>query len=217
MQVRRIAAAVILSLPIAATATAEERRELGAHEHGHGSFNVAIDGGTVGLELRVPGADIVGFEHEAKSAKDKAALKAAIEKLKAPLTLFKFPAAAGCKVTKATAEFELDNGHEGHDHHKDEHHHGHAKHKKEKHSGHGHGHDHDKHAHSKEAAAGHAEFHSEYQLNCSAPENLTTVEFAYFGAFKNAQELDVNVATSKGQSKYEVTRDKPTLDLGGII
>jgi len=48
-------------------AFAEETRELGAHEHGVGAMNIAIEAGTVAMELRAPGADIVGFEYQAKS------------------------------------------------------------------------------------------------------------------------------------------------------
>lgn len=214
-----------LLIPLAA-ASAEERRELDAHEHGHGSFNMAVEGKTVAVELRVPGADIVGFEYEAKSAKDKAALKTAKESLSAPLALFKMPAAAGCKVSSAKAEFVLDDDRDDHGDHKehaehkgekhsDDHHDHdkHAEHKREKHADHHD--DHDKHAEAKKAE--HAEFHADYQLTCAAPEKLTSIDFAYFSKFKNAEELEVKVVTAKGQSQYEVTRAKPKLDLGGTI
>ncbi len=45
----------------------------------------------------------------------------------------------------------------------------------------------------------------------------TTINFDYFALFAGAHDLTVNVVTAKGQSKYEVSRDKPTLDLGGIM
>ncbi len=213
MLIRKIAIAGTLLVPIASVAVAEERRELGAHEHGHGTLNVAMDGDVVGIELRVPGTDIVGFEHEAKSDKDKAALKTAIDKLDVPLALFQLPAAAGCKVTSSKTEYNLDHDHENREDHKEEHNKEHADHDGGKHADE----HHDEHAESKEAEAEHAEFHAVYQLTCTAPGKLTSIEFSYFGTFKNAEELEVNVATSKGQSQYEVTRDKPTLDLGGII
>ena len=49
------------------------------------------------------------------------------------------------------------------------------------------------------------------------PAELTTITFDYFTLFAGAHDLTVNVVTAKGQSKYEVSRDKPTLDLGGIM
>lgn len=185
---------------------------MGAHEHGHGNLNIAMEGDIVGLELRVPGADIVGFEHEANSAEDKAALKEATQKLVAPLSLFKPPAAAGCKVTSAKADFVQEEHHEHHEGEKEEDHKEHAEHGEDHDDDH-----HEEHAKSEEAEAEHAEFHAEYQLTCSAPEKLTTIDFAYFKTFKNTEELEVNIVTAKGQSQYEVTRDKPTLDLGGVI
>ena len=67
-----------------------ETRELDAHEHGHGAFNIAFEGDKVLMELEAPGADIVGFEHAATSAEDRAAVDAAIADLAKPLQLFAF-------------------------------------------------------------------------------------------------------------------------------
>ena len=50
---------------IAFSAAGEEHRQLGAHVHGHGRLNIAIEDKTVSIELEARGADIVGFEHEA--------------------------------------------------------------------------------------------------------------------------------------------------------
>ena len=56
----------LMCLPFTMSAVAEEKhRQLGAHEHGHGNFNIAIEGKSVSMELEAPGADIVGFEHKA--------------------------------------------------------------------------------------------------------------------------------------------------------
>ena len=52
-----------------------KHREAGAHAHGHGKVNIAIEGQRLSIELEAPGADIVGFEHEAKTAAEKAAVK----------------------------------------------------------------------------------------------------------------------------------------------
>ena len=56
-----------------------------------------------------------------------------------------------------------------------------------------------------------------YALDCANPSELTTITFDYFTLFAGAHDLTVNVVTAKGQSKYEVSRSKPTLDLGGIM
>ena len=214
---KRIVLAALLGLGATTAYAGGEKREMGAHEHGHGKLGIAIEGKKVSMELIVPGADIVGFEHEAKSKKDKAAVAAAEKKLAAVLKVFTPPAGAGCKVTKAKVEFEVEGDH-------DDHAHSHGKKTKKKHDHgdkHSHGHDHGhkkksakKHDHDEET---HAEFHANYILNCASPAKFTSLKFNYFGMFKGAEELDVQVVAPKGQTKYEVSRKKTTISLSGLM
>ena len=176
-------------------AGAEERRELGAHEHGHSTLSIAIEGSSVAMELIAPGADIVGFEHEAESVQDKAALEAAQAKLADPLSLFAMPAEAQCTVQTATVAIEGEERHEE---------------EADRDEG-------DEHEAEAEHAAEHNEFHGEYQLACAEPDELGTIRFGYFEAFPNAMEVEVNVITEKGQSSFEVERDAPILALGGLV
>jgi hypothetical protein len=97
-----VGSAASVSLPALA------HREAGAHEHGRGTLNIAVEGSKVTMELEVPGFDIVGFEHVAKSRRDKQAVEKAKAQLQAPLALFKLPAAADCRVTEAKVEFGAD-------------------------------------------------------------------------------------------------------------
>lgn len=181
---------------IACSAGAEERRELGAHEHGHSILNIAIEGGTVAMELIAPGVDIVGFEHAAESAEDEAALEAAGAKLADPLKLFEMPAEGGCTVETAAVEIE-EEAHHAEEH--DEAHHDEAE------------------EHGDEHEVEHNEFHVEYRLACTQPDALGTIRFGYFEAFPNAMEVEVNVITEKGQSSFEVQRGTPTLNLVGLV
>jgi Protein of unknown function (DUF2796) len=176
-------------------AAAQERRELGAHEHGRGALNIAIEGNKVTMELEVPGMDIVGFEHAAKTRRDTAALEKAKGQLAAPLALFKLPAAAGCRVTDSKVAVEKGE----HDHDGKE---AAAK-----------GTEDDKEA----KGEGHSEFHAEYTLECASAHNITAIEFGYFRAFAGAEKLDVNVITANGQSKLEATRAKPSISLAGMM
>ena len=63
----------------------------------------------------------------------------------------------------------------------------------------------------------HSQFHAQYTLECKTPANITAIEFDYFRAFAGAQKLEVNLITPKGQTKFEVTRAKPRLDLAGMM
>jgi hypothetical protein len=188
-----LVATSLLAIP----AFAEDgHRELGPHVHGHGTLNIAIEGKRVSMELEVPGMDIVGFEHAPSTDDQKAAVEKAKARLEKPLGMFSLPAAAGCIVAEAKVALEAEHGDHGDDHKHDE--------KGDD------DHDHD-------AAGGHNQFEASYALDCTNPSELTTITFDYFALFAGAHDLTVNVVTAKGQSKYEVSRSKPTLDLGGIM
>jgi len=183
-----------------------EARQLGAHEHGVGSLNIALEGATLMMELEAPGADIVGFEHAAESEADKAAMQAAMDQLGAPTDLFVLPAAAGCTVAEAEVEVLGAGAHgmeEAHGH-GDEHGHEEAQAEAE----HGHAHD---------DGESHSEFHATYRMDCAEPGMIDRIEFAYFDAFPNAQELEVQLVTDAGATGAEVTREAPRLDLAGAM
>ena len=100
-------------LPLAAAHAVDEHDHdhehgsLGAHEHGVGRLNAALDGQTLELELESPAMNLVGFEHAATSDADKAKVAAARAQLEKPLALFSLPAAAGCKLVSQELESPL--------------------------------------------------------------------------------------------------------------
>ena len=178
-----------------AGAAAEQQRQSAAHEHGRSTLNIAIEGARISLELEAPGADIVGFEHRAKTARQQAAVEKAKKQLLAPQALFKFHGAAGCAVVAASVDIE--GGEHGHDQPRDK-----------------------ATAQKKADAAderGHSHFRGQYAFTCTAPAGVTVLEFGYFQAFAGAQKLEVNVITPKGQTRFDVTRAKPRIDLAGTM
>ncbi|MGI1663618.1 DUF2796 domain-containing protein [Palleronia sp. KMU-117] len=190
----------LLTLSAASASGADERRALDAHVHGEGTLDIAIDGGTVTLILAAPGADIVGFEHRAATAEDRAAIEAAIADLARPLDLFVLPDAAGCTVTMA--EVSLQGGDEADDGH-----------------GHGndHGHDHGDEHGDDHGAGDHTEFHADYTLTCAAPEALDRIDFRYFDRFAGAQRLAVQIVGAGPAQAVTVGRDAPEIDLGALF
>jgi len=195
---KRLIAVTFISMSFATGAiAADKHEEIGAHEHGHGSFNMAIDGNKVSMELEAPGADIVGFEYKAKTKAQKAKVKQATDDLKKIANVVGLPAAAGCAVKKASVELHIEGGDDHHDHKK-----------KKKHS-------HDDHA---KKASTHSEFHAEYELTCKSPGKLVEITFPYFKKFNGAEELEVKVVGGKGQKQYEVERGgSAKISLGGLI
>jgi hypothetical protein len=194
---RALSAAVATVLPLALAAPAlahgshshgtKEARQVGAHEHGVSTLNIAFDGNVMMMELEAPGADIVGFEYEAETDEDKAKIIAAVAVLEDPAALFVLPAAAGC--TLASAEAHLAGEHDDH--------------------GHSHG-----HAHGDET---HSAFHAEYSFTCADPAAVTSIGFGYFDAFPNAEEVEVQIVGPNGAQAFEVKRAAPTLALDGLM
>jgi len=193
--IRAIAVTATILALSAAHAAAEPVRQLGPHQHGHGTLNLAIEGQTAQMELEVPGADIVGFEYEAETAEDQAKVKAAEEKLAQPLALFVLPSDAGCKVTSAKVVIarESETGHDAHEH------------------------EDDTHAEADGHEAEHSEFHAEYALSCSDVAAITTISFPYFNAFPNSEELAVTLITEKSQKAFEVNREHALIDIRGMM
>lgn len=208
--IRMIAVAATILVLASAQGAAETERQLGPHQHGHGSLNLAVEGQTVQMELEVPGVDIVGFEHKAKTAEDRAKMEAAAKTLAQPLALFILPGEAGCKVTAAKVSIvgatepdddthELDH----HDHTEVEAHEA-DEHQAEEHE-------------ADEHQAEHSEFHAEYALSCSNVAAITAISFPYFEVFPNSAELAVTLITEKGQKAFEVNREHALIDIRGIM
>ena len=172
---------------LAIAASAQEHRQLGAHVHGHGRLNIAVEDKIMSMELEVPAADIVGFEHEPETPEQKAALEQAKAKLAAGLSLFTPASAAGCAQTSAKVMTEADHDEEE---------------------------THDSH-HVHEAEHHHSEFHADYAFECASPSQITSMTFDYFEVFPNAEALNVSLISAKGQASYEVARGRPNLDLAG--
>lgn len=190
----------------AAPLLAQETRELGAHVHGTSQVQIAVENNTVDIALQAPGMDIVGFEYEATTDADKAAVTAAIAALMQADLVITLDPAAGCTVQSTEAALHgADDAHSDHDHdhdHDDSH-------------DHDHDHDHDDshdHDHAKEES-GHSEFEAQYQFTCMSTAALGDISFPFFQTFPNATEIKVEYIADVGAGVADVTRDAPDLTL----
>ena len=158
-----------------------EHGSLGAHEHGVGRLNAALDGQTLELEFESPAMNLVGFEHVATTDADKAKVAAVRAQLEKPLVLFNLPTAAGCVIAKQELESPLfgdkPDADDDHDHDaKDEHHHDHS------------------------------DIHAHYQFSCSSPGALKTLDLAnIFNTFPATRKIQVQLISPSGQQGVEVT------------
>lgn len=167
-----------------------EHGSLGAHEHGVGRLDVALVGGTLEFELDSPAMNLVGFEHLATSAEDKAKVAAAKDVLLKPHALFSIPEAAECNVVAQKLESPLFGD------------------KPEADADHDHDHDakddHDEHEHS--------EIHGTYKFTCKVPAVLKTLDLStIFKSFPGTEKLQVQLISPKGQSGAEVRPSNPSL------
>lgn len=153
----------------------EEKRHAEAHEHGAAKLAMALDGGELFVEFTSPGVNIVGFEHEAKSADEKAAVEAAIEKLGSGDDLFSF-AGGGCALGSADV---LAEGLLAEDHHDDDHDH--------------------------EGEEAHAEFEVTYTFNCETPDQIAGVSTSLFETWPGIEEVETVFLSDDHQISVELT------------
>ena len=189
--------AALASVP----AVAQDTREMDAHVHGVSTLEIAVDGTMVEMNLTSPGMDIVGFEYEATSAEDYAAIGAAVGQLSRPTEILSVPDAAGCALTEVLSHIHTGDDDHGHDDHAEG----------EDHAEDG---DHDDHAEEADAQAdagedeggeSHTEFHARYVWHCDAPDALTSVTLTFFDVYPNAEEIEAQYVTGTGQGSAELT------------
>ena len=178
---------ILVTCSLGASAAAQS-----THVHGQGQVGMAIDQNLISMTLESPGADIVGFEHEARTAEEKTIVIEALKQLSDPMFIIQLPESASCKVIQASSEVTSENGDEGHaDHEEHEEHADHEKHENE----------------------AHGSFIAEYQLECATIAAIDSIKFVYFDHFRNAQSLIVVLIDKNGQHRHEISRDNPILYL----
>ena len=177
-----------------ALADEAERREVGAHEHGHSVLNIAIEGDRIEMELMAPGIDIVGFEHAAETDEHKAAVTEAEAILSDPLALFVLPDDAGCATETAAVELQAEQ--EG------------------------------EHGRSSMLKRSTPSRRARRRTPSSTPNMRSPATCRTISArssssssshFPGAEEIEVTVITEDGQTRYEVERAAPRIDLKGLI
>ena len=178
---------------------AEETRQVDKHEHGVGELNIAIQSNTMVLEFMIPGADIVGFEYEAKSEQDKATVNAALTKFEDYNNIFIIPINSKCLLVSSKININQEDDHDDHDDHEEQ-------------DGQD---DHDDHDEHQEEA--HNEFYAKYTFECGDIKSLDLLEFPYFETFSNSGELEVQFVSEIGSTSFEVEADSPIINIEGKI
>ena len=185
-------------LPLAAAHAHEdhdhEHGSLGAHEHGVARLNAVLDGQALELELDSPAMNLVGFEHAATSAADKAKVAAARKQLENPQALFNLPKAAGCKVSSQELNSPLFGDKPEAEHDDDDH-------ATDGKGAAAHEHHHD-----------HSEIHAHYQFTCATPTALGNLDLSQvFKTFPATTKIQVQLIGPSGQQGVDATATAATL------
>ena len=188
---------------LACTAWAEqhgEHREQSAHEHGHGTLDIVVEGEELVMELRIPGVNVVGFEHAPRDDAEREAARRALMPFGDAASLFVLPGEAECEVEETQADIlgmTHEDDHEDHGHEED----GHGEHEEHE------GHDPDS------VSEAHSELRAIYRFHCHEPGRLAEVEVRVFEHLHDAEKIDVRVVTPAAQLATELHADSTLVEL----
>ncbi|MFZ4404633.1 MAG: ZrgA family zinc uptake protein [Pseudobdellovibrionaceae bacterium] len=161
-----------------------EHRHHEAHVHGGATLSIAFDQLKGKVEFKAASEGVLGFEHEAKSEKDKKKLNDTIAKFETSIgSMVKFDESAGCtfvkeKIEMAAKKEENDAEEKEHKEHKGE----------------------------------HSDFIANFSVDCKKDIKSTKVTFD-FSQFKGLKDLDVTLLVGDLQKSVEIKRKPVTIEL----
>ena len=222
-------------------ASEDGHREHGPHEHGHGTLDVVVEGEDLAIELRMPGVNVVGFEHAPATDAEREAVRRALARFRDPAAVLVPSPGAECEPEQVEAALSIMGHEDSHDH--DEHHddegheqdgHAHGKHEDDRHEGGEHEHEGDGHARDEDGhghderhddghesgetgmdsgAETHSELHATYRFHCHAPERLDRIQVRVFEFLHDVEEIEVRVVTPALQKAMDLHPGEAVVEL----
>lgn len=189
---------LLCTFSLITTINAVQASSLDAHVHGSATLTLVLEDDSLELQFSSPAMNLVGFEHEAQSKSDLAAVKHAESLLGDPKSLFLLQSGS-CKHLKTIVNNKDVLKHEAHDDHNE-----HEKH-----------HDHDEHS-SHEAHVQHSvhrDMTSSYQYKCYNPSELEGVMVNVFSAFPGIDKIEAMWIASTQQGSNLLTHRKRLIEL----
>jgi len=176
---------LVLLFSVGVWAKGGEHRHHEGHVHGSAQLNLAFDDLQGKLEFKGAAEGVVGFEHEAKSEKDKKTLAEVVQKFENSLAqMVVFDSSLGCEFTKEKLGLQTEE-------------------KESKKAGT------KKHRHHH---AEHADFVAEFNIQCKSPVKGSTVKFD-FTIFPRLKDIDVTFLMGDLQKSLEVKSKPVSLEL----
>ena len=217
---RLFSALAVAAASVSTIVAAQTERDLDSHEHGAASMNIALDDGTVFLELDTPWNNLVGFEHAPGNDEQQAMVDNALAQLNEPSGLFSFEGTS-CTVADIDLENGLASADSHDDHHDDEHAHGDDKHDDHDDDAHGDDkhddHDDDAHGdHDDHDESTHSSLLATYSFNCDNVAQLSAIDVKLLALWSGFEELDVQLIGPSGQAQEELTPGNSRLDISQV-
>lgn len=162
-----------------------------AHEHGVAKIDIAFDGLKGVIHFESPASSIYGFEHEAKSKKDKRTRDSQIDVFKNKFSqMLGFDSGVACAVTVTKVDpFVIEDHDDGDLHHEA------AKGKEEKHEG------------------THSEVQADFAVTCGKTVTGTNIHFAFQKFFPAIKKISVQVINGDKQNGATIVNDKGSVGL----
>ena len=205
---RPVIAASLLGVTLSAALHGAEptHRQHGAHAHGEGILEVAVDGQDLLVSFRIPAVNVVGFEHAPADDAQRRRVAEARERFLDGARLLVPSAAAECRLVDAEAALgaRADDG---------------APRARAETDGHGHGHDdarrHAEAAHGSPAQGGdmHSELHAEYLFRCGRPDALAALDVRLLDVLLDVRAVEAHVVTPMYQGAAELSPAQTSLRL----
>lgn len=163
------------STPTAAAPTPEAGfTQRGAHVHGKVVVNIALEGKLLSVLLEAPAINVTGFERAPRGAAEQRTVAIVDRWLASGAGILSVPANAACKLAAAEYDPPRLGAAAAHDH---------------------------EHEHESAGGDDHAEYDARYTYDCGNPAALAWVELALVQRLRNVAEIEVNLATPRGQSQ----------------
>ncbi len=173
----RILTAVIIGTLMVSSAFAKPKRQGHAHVHGEAKVDIGADGNKASVSFNIDTHSLTGFEHSAKTAKEKAAVEKVYKTFRLDIAkMFAFDPKLNCKFE----ERKLLIGPEGHhDDHDDD--------------------DDDDHGHE-----GHQSLAGDYNVSCAQKVAPSKVRIDLKSSFSAIQKIKVQVLSETGADSVEL-------------
>lgn len=199
--VRDLFFAVVFLSQITAWAESPESRGHGAHVHGAATLAVAFEGLSGRVEFKAASEGVLGFEHEARSEKDKKKVEAVRQIFEKDISkMIQFDFTLGCVWSSDKIQVEAE-AESDHDHEKEI-----SKSKKttpakktEK-------------SHPEKHQGEHSDFVANYQVKCSKPILATSLKLD-FTRFEHLADIDVTLLVGDIQKSVELKKKPLVVEL----